>query len=149
MDMVDQEDTEALICLGDLSLASTLVHLARRYAQEIHLVAGNTDDTAEIKATIDRERLLTVYFHQLHGRLTFDHKRVAFTHKPHDATSLRHQGFDLILYGHTHQADVADTDGEIVANPGDIQGRYGQSPSYAIYDTKKGSVTLHTVSENP
>ena len=141
-----QTDAEALIFCGDLTNSNILGRLAGGWDKEIHLCLGNGDIEDDIKATIDRERLLRVYCHQLIGRLTFGKRHVAFTHKPKDAAVLlADDRLDVVAYGHTHEA-LAEKHSHIwLVNPGDIQGRFGRAPSYALYDTDTDLVTLHDI----
>lgn len=144
---VKRHRPEILICCGDLSKPPTLVAMASGSgAKEIHVVAGNVDSEHEIKGTIDKERLLDVYYHQLTGRLTADKRHVAFTHKPKDAEVLLQEDFDVVFHGHTHEARVQKRNDTLLVCPGDIEGRYGQPPSYATYNTTSGTAALHTVS---
>lgn len=141
------QNPDTVICTGDLSTSQMLIHLASAFdGPEIHLVLGNLDDEMDIKATIDREKLLKVYYHGLTGRLTLDKKRVAFAHKPKDAAPLlEEQVFDVVFYGHTHNAKIEQHDNTLFVNPGDIQGRFGGTPSYVTYDTATSVATLHKV----
>lgn len=109
-------------------------------------MAGNMDDPEEIKRTIDTERLVAVYFHQLTGTLRLDSKRIAFTHKPRDAEVLLKEDFDIIFYGHTHDARIERRGKALLVNPGDVEGRFVRSPSYAMFDTRSGKAVLHPVS---
>lgn len=150
LDDLTHHAPDALIFCGDLNKASTLLYLAQSFPKEIHVTAGNLDSEDEIKQTIDRERLLKVYYHQLFGRLTLgaEKRHVAFTHKPRDAESLLQTGFDIVFYGHTHEAKIeqpAEAAGTLLVNPGDIQGRFGRSPSYILYDTATAKPDLHIV----
>ncbi len=147
---INRHAPEMLIFCGDLSKNSTLLYLAELFPKEIHLVLGNTDSEDDIKQTIDRERLLKVYYHQLFGRLTVgaEKRHVAFTHKPRDAESLLQTGFDIVFYGHTHEAKTerpAESPDTQLVNPGDIQGRFGRKPSYVLYETETNVAGLHTV----
>lgn len=136
-----------MLYLGDLASPETLVRLARGFTKEIHVVLGNLDSEDEIKRTIDTERLLHVYYQGLIGRLTLDKKRLAFTHKPKEAEDLLRQDFDAIFYGHTHEAKVEERNGTLLVNPGDIQGRFANPPSFCIYDTATGAATIETVTK--
>lgn len=142
---VKKKNPDVLIYCGDLTRPETLVHLARGFGGEIHLVLGNLDSEEAIKRTIDTERLVKVYYHQSQGRLTFDKRRVAFTHKPKEAEDLLEEDFRVVFYGHTHEAGAEERHSTFLVNPGDIQGRFGQNPGYAVYDTVTDSVTLHEV----
>ncbi len=147
LELITRARADVLICCGDLNSASMLLPMADNFPGEIHVVAGNNDDELEIKRTIDSERLLKVYYHRLIGRLTLDKKRIAFTHKPKDAESLLEEGFDIIFYGHTHVAKIEQIGETWVVNPGDIQGRFGQAPSYALYDTADGVPALQSLED--
>ncbi len=137
---------ELLICTGDVGNASTLLRLSQLFPGEIHAVTGNEDDEAEMKSAIGHERLLKVYWHGLTGRLTLDKRHVAFTHKHKDADVLLTENrFDIVFYGHSHQAKLEHHGATWVVNPGDIQGRFGQNPSFVLYDTVTNEPTLHTV----
>lgn len=148
LEAVARARADVLICCGDLNSAQMLPHMARAFTGQIHVVAGNNDDELDIKRTIDSERLLKVYYHRLIGRLTLDKRRLAFTHKPKDAESLLEEGFDIIFYGHTHVAKIEQVGKTWVVNPGDIQGRFGQAPSYALYDTADGVPALQSLEDN-
>lgn len=146
LDDIARHNPDVLICCGDLTSGEIVKRLFNGFPKEIHLCNGNNDDELEIKRTIDTERLLRVYYHRLFGRLRFDNRRVAFTHKPKDAEPLLTEGFDIIFYGHTHTAKIQQEGDTWVVNPGDIQGRFGATPSYVIYDTESNEPTLHEIS---
>lgn len=136
---------DAMFCLGDVASAETLTRLAQSFPKEIHVVLGNVDSEDEIKRTIDTNRLLHVYYQGRIGRLTLDKRRFAFTHMPLDAEPLTDEEFDAVFYGHTHTAKTETRNGTLLINPGDVQGRFGQDPSYTIYDTDTGTAETHTV----
>ena len=145
MEAVRGHQPDVLICAGDVTKANTLLHLADAFDGHIHLCQGNMDVEDEIKGTIEKTPLLSVYYHQLIGRLTLDKKHVAFTHKPRDAEALLNENFDVVFYGHTHEALLEKHGATCFVNPGDVQGRFGRTPSYALYDTESGEPTLHTI----
>lgn len=142
---VNEQQPDVLLCLGDVGSSDTLIRLADGFKKEIHVILGNIDSEDEIKRTIERERLLHVYYQGLTGRLTLDKKRLAFTHKPRDAEPLLEQDFDAVFYGHTHESNVEEIHGSLLVNPGDVQGRFGRPPSYCIYDTGTGAATIQTL----
>lgn len=145
LERVRSHGPDVLVCCGDLTKSATLLRLADSFDKEIHLAQGNMDVEDEIKGTIEKTPLLSVYYHQLLGRLTLDKKHVAFTHKPRDAEALLNENFDVVFYGHTHEAKLEQHGETYLVNPGDVQGRFGRAPSYALYDTESGKPTLHTV----
>ncbi|MDR3592398.1 MAG: metallophosphoesterase [Negativicutes bacterium] len=47
----------------------------------------------------------------------------------------RHYGVDIVIYGHSHVADVNWTEGLLLFNPGStVHPRGGQSPSFGLLD---------------
>ncbi len=142
---IQDHSPDVMLCTGDIGSAQTLTRLAQAFPKEIHLVQGNIDSEDEIKRTIDTERLLHVYYQGHIGRLTLDKKHVAFTHKPLDAQPLTKEDFDAVFYGHTHEAKTETLNGTLLVNPGDVQGRFGQDPSFTIYETETGTAETHPV----
>ncbi len=58
----------------------------------------------------------------------------------------REKGVDLVLYGHTHSADVRHIEGEkpfYILNPGSIGASCYLSPSFGYIETVKGQLVLN------
>ncbi|MDP9211974.1 MAG: metallophosphatase family protein [bacterium] len=136
----------AILCLGDLTEPAVLVPIAEAFPGiPIHLVSGNSDSEESIKCFIDKESLDGVHYHHLTGRLKLDDKRIAFTHKPRHAEVLLQEDFDVICFGHTHEPRLLSKEDTLLVNPGDVQGRFGERPGYAVYDTASGRAELKKV----
>ena len=59
-------------------------------------------------------------------------------HYPDPARRIAQAGvFDLVLYGHDHQRHHEQLDRTLLANPGEVMGRWGK-PSFGLYDTETG-----------
>ena len=76
-------------------------------------------------------------------------RRIAVNHYPEIARRLAESGqFDLVCYGHTHRAKVDQVKGTVLANPGEIMGRFG-AKTLGLYDCSTGEFTLHDVRHYP
>ncbi|MCX7792828.1 MAG: metallophosphoesterase [Thermodesulfovibrionales bacterium] len=74
---------------------------------------------------------------------TFNGKKIVLMHEPVFIEALRDSGhFDIIIYGHTHEADIRQEKGVIIINPGELAGWLYGKPSFAIFDleTMKGEI---------
>ena len=124
-----------LLFLGDMTTAATYRELREAWAHGLDMVAGNNDYPREIFQKLASESEQT-RFHGESAQLTLDGRRIYMTHEPHNGVLYAAESgeFDLALFGHTHRSGQQTHGATIVANPGDLQGRYG-APSFAIYDT--------------
>ena len=146
LERLKQERLDQLLCLGDITTTETLKEIISGIPDiPLHVVAGNMDNANEIKSFIDTKGSDKVTYHHLTGTLSLDSKRIAFTHKPRDAEVLLQEDFDIICYGHTHEPRLLTKEDTLLLNPGDIQGRFGESPGYAVYDTVSGEAELKKV----
>jgi putative phosphoesterase len=133
---------QALICCGDMSTAQTLSHLAE-LGRELHFCLGNTDEgqaQAMIKLAASAPHL---HFGGKSGQATFGRRRVAYTHYPERAAQIR--DVDAVFFGHSHRRYLSTDTGLLLANPGDIQNRYGDGPSYLLWDpaTNQGEFVVY------
>ena len=49
--------------------------------------------------------------------------------------------YDVVLYGHTHQAENSKAGSTLVLNPGTVNG-FGNSPTIMVFDTKTKEAEL-------
>jgi putative phosphoesterase len=67
-------------------------------------------------------------------------RKIAVCHKPEFAEGLATTGkYDVVFYGHTHEAKSKKVGETLLVNPGEILGGKG-APSFAIYDTEADKV---------
>ena len=52
--------------------------------------------------------------------------------------------YDLVCYGHDHEAHVERVGNTLLVNPGEVMGRLGPS-RYAVYDTETGEAELRQI----
>jgi uncharacterized protein len=136
-------EADAVLFCGDLCSPFTLDRLARGAAgKPVHVVWGNNEGDVRLmlKITADLPQLT------LHGplaELEFDGLRVAVNHYPEIARGLAAGGgYDLVCYGHDHQAyEERLPGGRVLLNPGEIMGLYGRS-TWAAFDTQTRAVTF-------
>lgn len=136
---------EALVFCGDFCAPFTLVQLAEGFApRPVHVVWGNNDGDRHL-LTHNAARFDHVTLHGELARLDLGGLRVGVNHYPHIAESLAGSGdFDLVLYGHDHVAHQEHRAGCLLANPGEIMGRFGTS-TFRFVDTERRATELVTL----
>jgi hypothetical protein len=130
-----------LIHAGDLSAPGVLKKtLGPGFAGEIHLIFGNVGDKVLLKKIA--AEFSNVKYYGEKGEIEIDGKKIIFVHFPEEAEKIaKKEKCDLIIYGHTHQAEIKDVNGNLLINPGTVGGLYNK-PTFAIYDTEKGKVKV-------
>ncbi len=132
--------TELIFC-GDLCAPFTLKEIGEGMPGAVHVVLGNNDGDPlllnKVAATLGNVRL-----HGLFAYLTLDGQKAAISHYPPLAHDQALAGqYDLVCYGHDHQAHIGHT---TLVNPGEVMGRFGKS-TYAIYDTSTRTAEIREV----
>lgn len=131
-----------LLYLGDLCTVETLRVLRQAWPFELDLVPGNNDYPRAVFEECVREWQNT-RFHADTAHLAIMERRIMMTHVPGYALQLAAESgkYDAVFFGHTHRPVCVNVGHAVVANPGDLQGRFA-SPSFATYDTETNSVTM-------
>jgi putative phosphoesterase len=57
------------------------------------------------------------------------------------------KGFDVILYGHTHEVKIEHRFRSIIVNPGELCGYLTGKPTMAILDTETKKVEILNIQE--
>lgn len=136
------QDTEALICCGDLCSPFIVDLMADGFRDRtIHIVFGNNDgDLYRITSNAGKYKGRV----KLHGEfadLTLGGKRFAVNHYPDIARALARSGeYGVVCYGHNHSYKVERLGNTLMINPGTIMGYDGMNkrdvPStFVIYET--------------
>lgn len=138
LEQAKAEGCTHLLFLGDVATTGTLKQMQELWPHEIDMVPGNNDYPREEFRACATARLR---YHERSADIVLDHRHIYMTHEPHNGVLYAAESgeYDAVFFGHTHRAGQQAHGATIVANPGDIQGRY-KAPSFAIYDT-----TAHTV----
>lgn len=133
-------DCRHLIFLGDLATPDTLRFLRAAWPHAMELVPGNNDyPIAQFLACA--HPWANTIFHSSSTDTTLDNRHLYLTHVPNESLRIAAATgeFDALFFGHTHLPEQHMLGSSLIANPGDIQGRFG-SPSFAVYDTVHNSV---------
>lgn len=140
--LAKEAECRHLLYLGDLCTVETLRVLRQAWPLELDLVSGNNDYPRVMFEECVREWQNT-RFHADTARLTVETRRILMTHVPGYALQLAAESgkYDAVFFGHTHRPTCAKIGCAVVANPGDLQGRFA-APSFAVYDTETNSVTM-------
>jgi hypothetical protein len=138
----------ALIFCGDFCAPFTLTQMGQGFAGPVHCVLGNNDGDPRL-LLLNAQAAGNVTLHGQYAELLLDGRRVAVNHYPKIARRLAESGqFDLVCYGHNHLAAVEAVGVTVLANPGEVMGRFG-SPTFGLYDTASGHFELRPVRHYP
>ncbi|MCB0245304.1 MAG: YfcE family phosphodiesterase [Anaerolineae bacterium] len=123
----------ALIFCGDFCAPFTLLQIGQGFAGAVHCVFGNNDGDPRLLMR-NAAAAGNVTIHGQYAELELGGRRIAVNHYPEIARRLVQSGqFDLVCYGHDHQALVELVGDSVLANPGEIMGRFGR-PTFGLYD---------------
>ena len=130
-----------LLFLGDMADLSTFRTLRYSWEHDLDLVLGNNDyPRGDFLAAA--EQWPATRHHGVSADLLLDNRRIFMTHEPIYALQAALSGkYAAAFFGHTHRAEQRMVGSTLLANPGDIQGRYGE-PSYALYNTADSSFSI-------
>ena len=133
----------ALFC-GDFCAPFTLKQIGEGIDGPVHVVLGNNDGDVLLLSRIANS-LDNVTLHGPFAMLELGGRQIAVNHYPPIARDQALSGrYDLVCYGHDHEAHVEPVGDTLLVNPGEVMGRLGPS-SYAVYDTDTGQAELRTV----
>ncbi len=138
---IGQIGAEALICCGDFCAPFSLKQIADGFPGPIHVVFGNNDGDPLLLSRVAGQYGERVLLHGLYAELELGGRQIAAIHYPEPARRIAQAGvFDLVLYGHDHQRHLEQIGRTLLANPGEVMGRWGK-PSFGVYDTETGEFT--------
>ncbi|HNS02803.1 MAG TPA: YfcE family phosphodiesterase [Anaerolineae bacterium] len=144
---VQAAGAQELIFCGDFCAPFTLSQIGEGFAGPVHAVLGNNDGDPRL-LQLNAQAAGNVTLYGQYAELPLDGRLVAVNHYPEIARRLAESGqFDLVCYGHNHQAAVEQVGRGLLANPGEIMGRFG-APSFGLYDTVSGRFEVRLVTRN-
>ncbi len=136
-----RDNTDALICCGDVTNGETVTYLAENYERAIHLVRGNADSYGEIVL----RRFAHLSYHARAGRIEVLGKHVGLCHEPFLLDKVIEKGAcDIVFYGHTHKPWEEEKKGARFVNPGTLGGMF-QMATFAVYDVGEDDLVLQIV----
>lgn len=139
LDEVRGEGCRTIVFCGDFCAPFSALMLAESKLP-VYAVLGNSYDTyTTLKLTADHKN-----FHLFSemGEVELDKKKIAICHYPKLAKGLALTGeYDAVFYGHDHKAFNDFINKTLLANPGDVMGRFGKS-TFGIYETTSGKFRI-------
>lgn len=136
LEQLNDNKVEILIHCGDFC-APFMIKRLSEFNGEVYCVFGNIDDRYSSYKVANEHKI------NLQGDLAvldLAGKKIAVTHNPVFARGLAFTGdYDIVFYGHTHEASIDKINNTLLGNLGEIIGRKNK-PSYTIYDTELNEV---------
>ncbi|MBL7813144.1 MAG: metallophosphoesterase [Bacteroidetes bacterium] len=138
LQLLKAKGAEALIFCGDFCAPFAAVKLAES-GLPVHAVFGNNDgDRFAIRNLTSGFQNFTLYGEYIGDTpnpLELDSVKIGVTHYPFYAKPLIKTGwYDCVFFGHSHKAEKQKYGQNLLLNPGEIAGIFGQ-PSFAVLDT--------------
>jgi putative phosphoesterase len=134
LEFIKERGAEAIIHCGDFIAPFMLKELDQAQVP-VHGVFGNNDGDQYLLTKMSLTEFSNITLHGLMGELKFADFRVAFTHYRAVADGLAASGqFDLVCFGHSHEAFLGKTGKTDLLNPGEVMGKDG-SPGFYVVDT--------------
>ncbi|HLV00707.1 MAG TPA: metallophosphoesterase [Acidobacteriota bacterium] len=134
--MDQMNEAELLIHCGDLCSPFVIHHIGKAArGRPIHVVWGNNEGDIRLICEV-ASRYQNVHLQGDFAELEIEGLRVAVNHYPEIALSLAASGrYDLVCYGHDHQARKQKVGDCLLLNPGELMGMKGQA-TFALFDTE-------------
>ena len=132
--LIQERDVEAIIHCGDFIAPFVLKELDQAQIP-VHGVFGNNDGDQYLLTKLSMTELSNITLYGLMGELELGDFKVAFTHYRAVADGLAATGqFDLVCFGHSHEAFIEKVGKTDLLNPGEVMGKDG-SPGFYLVDT--------------
>ena len=127
IEWIKKQNIQLILHCGDICNQETIDDAKKIFDGDIRFVKGNGDHDLNLPQKMELE---------------FNGKKIAFCHFPDIAKKLAQSGgFDLVFYGHTHKPWDEKISECHMINPGELAGQF-YKPTFAVYDTAKGSLEL-------
>lgn len=139
--ILNRAGVEAVLHAGDYCSPFAVRDLGGLEAP-LHGITGNNDgDLYQIARAFDE---IGAELEQQWWATDLGGKRILVMHEPRGVDDIAAGGpFDLIVFGHTHEADERRIGDTLIVNPGEACGWLGGIGSLAIYDTDDHAVAFH------
>jgi putative phosphoesterase len=134
IEMIRKRGAEAIIHCGDFVAPFMLKELAEANVP-VHGVFGNNDGDQYLLTKMSMTTFSNITLHGLLGEVTLDDFRIAFTHyRPVADGLVAGGGYELVCFGHSHEALLQKGAKTDLLNPGEVMGKDG-SPGFYLVDT--------------
>ena len=132
LEFVRERGAEAIIHCGDFIAPFMLKELDQAEIP-VHGVFGNNDGDQFLLTKMALTEFSNITLYGLMGELKFADFRVAFTHYRAVADGLAASGrFDLVCFGHSHEACLEKRGETDLLNPGEVMGKDGSHGFYMV-----------------
>ena len=138
MDRVKGTTFDGVIHLGDLVSPFTLKYLVNKVKSPIVILGNNDGDKILLSRTYPNilDQPVELKIGNLHALLLHGFGSKDLTYKIVKALA-RGADYDIIMYGHTHEAKVEVINKTLVFNPGTVSGYLSDKCTYGILDLSK------------
>jgi hypothetical protein len=140
---LNESDVELVLHAGDY-VAPFVIPKFKNLKAKLIGVFGNNDGDRELL----RKRFTEYKGLEMRGNfaeMTIEGLRVALLHG-HEEELLKalvnSEGFDVVVHGHTHKAEVYQKGRTLVVNPGEVCGYLSGKSTIALFDTIKREIRL-------
>ncbi len=132
--LLKEHGAETIVHCGDFVAPFVLKELDQAKIP-VHGVFGNNDGDQYLLTKFSLTELSSITLYGLVGELELGDFRVAFTHYREVAEGLAASArFDLVCFGHSHEACLGTVGKTVLLNPGEVMGKDG-SPGFYVVDT--------------
>jgi len=131
---IQERGAEVIIHCGDV-IAPFMIKELDQAQIPVHGVFGNNDGDQYLLTKLSMTEFSNITLYGLMGELEFGDFRAAFTHYRPVADGLAASDrFDLVCFGHSHEASLEKVGKTDLLNPGEVMGKDG-SPGFYLVDT--------------
>ena len=137
VDILNERKVKHVIHAGDFCSPFTFRAL-KHLQSDFTGIYGNNDGERVLLQQLSNSRIFTQpYILELAG------KKIVLMHEHHVVDALADSShFDLIVYGHTHTADIRKKGSTLIVNPGELSGWLHGKSTFAIADLSSLSAEL-------
>lgn len=136
VERLNNEKVELVLHAGDYIAPFTILKLQKLKTRLIGVFGNNDGDRELLKKKFGENDLL-----ELRGnfaRIEADGLKICLLHGDEKElldTMIDSQSFDVIVHGHTHEAEVSRDGRTLIVNPGEVCGYLSGKSSIALLDT--------------
>jgi hypothetical protein len=133
------QETDVLICCGDLCSPFIVTMLAENYPNPIHFVTGNNDGDL-FRITRNASRFSRFHIEGELFQTELDGKKISACHYDNIALEIVRSGqYDLVCFGHNHHYQIERFGKTLAINPGTLMGynpieKKEIPPTFVVYD---------------
>lgn len=134
----NQEKVQLVLHAGDYVAPFVIAKFKKLKGRLIGVFGNNDGDRQLLKKRMDEHKNM-----ELRGSFTeisVDDLRMALLHGDQEEllrALMNCKGFDIVVHGHTHEAEVSHNGKTLVVNPGEACGYLSGKSTIALFDTSR------------